>query len=131
MTRPRVLIVDDDPSILLMLEEFFERAGAAVTAVSRGAQALDATLSQLQLGTPFDMMIIDIRMPEMNGHVLTKKVRSAGYQGAIIAFTANATGEGWAEGQEVGITTYLSKHTLSKKVVQALLYEHCRDKMDP
>lgn len=125
MGQPKVLIVDDDTDILMLLALNFEQAGADVTTLENPVLANDLAVSQIKAGKAFDMIVIDIRMPEMNGHQLAKSLRDEGYKGAIVAFTSVATGEGRKEGKEVGITNYLSKDTLSKDLVAAMLSEYC------
>ncbi len=125
MAKPRVLIVDDDTDILMMLELYFQRAGAEVTTENFPGNALDTFVARKAAAQPFDMVILDIRMPMMNGNELSKSIRASGFTGAIVAFTSSASGEGRRNSKEAGITTYLSKQTLSDAVVSALLHEHC------
>ena len=124
----RVLIVDDRPDMLQLMSINFEEAGANVVQLSNPEEALAMVTKSVESGDPYDMVISDIMMPEMNGFELTKKLRAAGYAGPIVAFTATVSGHGRKEGSEAGITTYLSKDTLKPNLVTALLETHCPKK---
>jgi two-component system, cell cycle response regulator CpdR len=64
---PRILIVDDEPQITAFLSLMFERAGYAVKTACSGRDAI-ALCSQ----EPFDVVLSDVMMPEMNGHQLAQ-----------------------------------------------------------
>lgn len=122
-TQPRVLIVDDDQDMLLIMETVFESAGARVTKTSMPLEGLNMAKASLTLGEPFSLVVLDIRMPDIDGHALAQQMREAGFKGPIVAFTAYASGEGRAKGREVGITHYLSKTQLKREVITALLQQ--------
>ena len=66
----KVLIVDDDENQLVLLKEFFNKAGVEACCASNGIEAL------LKMGThSFICMITDLNMPQMNGIVLAKKAK--------------------------------------------------------
>lgn len=60
---PRVLVVDDEPMLLTVLEMYLEHLGVEVTLASNGAEALD----RLSDSAPFSMVLCDVRMPEVSG----------------------------------------------------------------
>lgn len=66
----RILIVDDDPDIGFMLKQLFERRGHEASAVLNGHKAIES----LEL-SPFDIVITDMIMPEMDGIELIMKIR--------------------------------------------------------
>lgn len=122
---PRVLVVDDCEDALLMFRELFERAGAAVTQTVDSSQSIAIALEQQQLGTPFDMIILDVRMPQIDGLEVGKRLRDGGYQGPIVAFTSNASMQGKQKSANVGISAYFSKATLRPELIKALLEHYC------
>jgi CheY-like chemotaxis protein len=71
---------------------YLEQAGLDVTLVENGKLACDAALAAVRNGTPFDMILMDMQMPEMDGYAATEFLRSQQYTGPIIAFTAHAMG---------------------------------------
>ena len=125
MGKPKLLIVDDDPDVIMLIAFHFKKAGAEVTTIEDPLKACEQVISELQEGSTFDMIVTDIFMPEMNGHEFAKKIRDAGYKGGIVAFTCNATMEGKREGTVAGIDTYLNKATLKADLAQALLDRYC------
>ena len=66
----RILIVDDDEMVLMALDELLKPEGYEVHAVSSGTKALEI----LDQGD-FDLLMLDIIMPEMDGFHLCKKIR--------------------------------------------------------
>ena len=66
----RVLVVDDDPSVLAVIKDILGKSGYTVTVVPNGAEAL----RRLEVDT-FDLVITDLRMPVMSGAELIAKLR--------------------------------------------------------
>ncbi len=64
--------------------------GLSVTTCDRGDAAVAAALEAWRAGVAYDVILMDMAMPGMDGYVATRMLRGAGYPGAIIAFTANA-----------------------------------------
>ncbi len=80
---PRVLIVDDEVSLLLTLAANLELDGLEVSTADGGAQALELVKHQ-----PFDVMLSDVRMPGMNGVELFREVRKLRPNLPVILMTA-------------------------------------------
>ena len=125
MAKPRVLIVDDDEDILMLIGIHFEKAGAEITKMNKPEEALGVVQAKMKIEESFDLIVVDIRMPSMDGNQLTRSIREAGYTGGIVAFTASATGQGKRESNEAGIDRYLDKTTLKQELVEAILAEYC------
>ena len=120
-TKPRVFIVDDDKDILMMIGFLFESANAEVVKVHESLKAIEEIVSHTKSGGPFDLIVLDIRMPAIDGNSLAKRIRDEGYTGKIVALTAAASGKGRSESKESGFDHYLGKKELTSSVVQALL----------
>lgn len=101
----RVLHVDDEPFILDVTREFLERTGKIeVETVS------DPAIALTNLGMrPFDAIISDYEMPEMNGISFLKKVRALGYDIPFILFTGRGREHVVIEALHNGATFYLQK----------------------
>ncbi|MFO7751183.1 MAG: response regulator [Desulfobacteraceae bacterium] len=104
-----VLLVDDDDFLRKLTADMLNKAGIPVQSVSNGRDALKALQTRL-----FSLVLMDIRMPDMDGLEVTRAVRS-GQAGVldpgvpIIAITANAMKEDKKEGFHAGMNDYLSK----------------------
>ena len=104
-----VLLVDDDEILCRLASDMLKKSGIPVQSVSSGRDALKALQNRL-----FSLVLMDIRMPDMDGLEVTRAVRS-GKAGVldpdvpIIAITANAMKEDKQEGFHAGMNDYLSK----------------------
>jgi len=115
----RVLIVDDDELILIALKELLKPQGYEVETVARGNEAL-AKLER----ESYDLLILDVIMPEMDGFELCRKIRGNDRHKdtPIIFLTAKSREEDRQKGMEVGATLFLSKPISPDKLL-ALISE--------
>jgi CheY-like chemotaxis protein len=108
--------VDDVEDNLLLIERMLTKRGADVTLATNGEEALN-----LALHKKFDIILMDIQMPVMDGYSATRKLRAAGYQNPIIALTANAMKDDRDRCIEAGCSEYLTKPLQAEKLVQLLV----------
>jgi len=80
--RPTLLLADDDPTIIISLMPFFERAGFHVLTAANGAEALE----KAQTLRP-DLIVLDVLMPRMDGGEVLRRLRRAGLQTPTILLT--------------------------------------------
>ena len=123
--KAHVLVVDDCQDTLVMLRFMFESCGADVYTATSGTEAL-SLLSDKSVGLDsfeFNLLLVDIRMPEMRGNELAQRARGLGYKGKIVALTAAASGRGRQESLEAGIDSYFGKDTMKKSIAMALVEE--------
>ncbi len=102
----RILIVDDDEMVLIAVNELLRQEGYEVHTVSSGSEALK------KLGNnEFDLMILDVIMPEMNGFELCKTIREMEgcRETPIVFLTAKSQEKDRAQGIEAGANLFLSK----------------------
>jgi two-component system, OmpR family, response regulator MprA len=100
----RVLVVDDDPAVLGSLERALRIEGYAVDAVGAGYDALAR-----QHETPADAVVLDLRLPDLDGLEVCRRMRAAGDATAVLMLTArDAVGERVA-GLDAGADDYLVK----------------------
>ena len=90
--RGRILLADDGPDNQLLISTLLRKWGADVTVCDNGAAALELALESLRAAEPFDCVLMDMQMPELDGYEATRQLRSRCYEGPIIALTANAMG---------------------------------------
>lgn len=100
----RILIVDDEPEILVALEKVFRRRDMLVQTASTAHEAL-ATLRS----TEFDVVLTDLAMPDMSGVELLKYLRSAGNNVPIIIMTGVGSIESAVEAVRFGAYDYIRK----------------------
>ncbi len=88
----RVLVAEDGPDNRVLISFYLEHAGLDVTLVENGRLACDAALSAASDGKPYDLILMDMQMPEMDGYAATTLLRELKYAGPIVALTAHAMG---------------------------------------
>lgn len=86
MNSPRILIVDDDSSIRSLLSVVAARAGVAAEVASDGLEAM-----QKLEANSYDLIVLDLSMPRMNGHDLISHLRDRRPRPAVIVLTALPT----------------------------------------
>jgi CheY-like chemotaxis protein len=87
----RVLVADDGHDHRRLISFAIKKAGGDATVVENGQLALDAALAATEDGAPFDVVLMDMQMPVMDGYEATALLRARGYWRPIIALTANST----------------------------------------
>jgi len=75
LSGKKVLVVDDNRTNLEIFSRLLTTAGLRVTGVSRGEQAVSLVQEAYAAGDPFDLAILDLRMPGMDGYQLAQKIR--------------------------------------------------------
>jgi len=86
----RVLLVEDGPDNQRLFVRILRTAGGEVSVAENGAEALDLALEAVDRGRPYDVIVMDMQMPVMDGYVATRRLREAGYTAPILALTAHA-----------------------------------------
>jgi signal transduction histidine kinase/ActR/RegA family two-component response regulator len=90
LTDRRVLVVDDTPDNRLIARVILSKAGAVVEEAANGRAAIEAVDAAASRGRPFDLVLMDLHMPEMDGCDATRKLRAAGHRVPVVALTADA-----------------------------------------
>ncbi|MGE3776516.1 MAG: response regulator [Pirellulaceae bacterium] len=87
--RGRILCADDGVENQRLIDFLLRKAGAEVTIVENGQLAVEQALAAEQAGCPFDLILMDMNMPVLDGFDATRTLRSAGYTRPILALTAH------------------------------------------
>lgn len=99
-----VLVADDSPDNLFLAKRILTKNGAKVRTVANGSEAATVALEE-----HFDVILMDIQMPVMDGYEATRALREAGYARPIIALTAHAMAEERAKSIKAGCNGHLTK----------------------
>ena len=86
----RILLAEDGRDNQRLISLVLERVGADVVLAENGRIACDKALEAQRAGQTFDVILMDMQMPELDGWSATGLLRSVHYDGAIVALTANA-----------------------------------------
>lgn len=120
----RVLLADDMRDVRYVAKHFLQKAGCEVTVVENGREAVDAIVQAAQAGKPFDLAIIDMQMPVLDGIEAIRELRSRDISIPAIALTADAMKGTRERTLSAGYNCYLSKpirgDTLIASVREAL-----------
>ncbi len=100
----KILIVEDDRATMFALKKNLENSGYSISEATTGPQGVEVGSSN-----DFDLILLDIVLPEMNGIEVCKALRDKGVQSPIIMLTAIQSKETMIEGLDAGADDYLTK----------------------
>ncbi len=110
-----ILIVEDNPSNQKLIELLLKKAGVTTDIAENGKQAIEMTEKQ-----NYDLILMDMQMPIMNGYDATVEMRKTGFVTPIIALTANAMREDKSKCIDIGCDEYISKPLNKTKLYEVL-----------
>lgn len=103
--KPRILVAEDVPTNQMVTQLMLKDMGCRVDLVSNGLEAVEAVCAR-----PYDAVLMDVSMPEMDGVEATRRIRDLGYDGLpIIALTAFAMADDRKRIMSSGMTDFLAK----------------------
>ena len=110
-----ILVVDDGTANRKLMNLILSRAGAKTVLATNGQEALDAVAKE-----EFDIILMDMQMPVMDGYTATRTLRENGYTKPIFALTANAMKGDEEKCLSAGCSGFLSKPINIEKLLQTL-----------
>jgi CheY-like chemotaxis protein/anti-sigma regulatory factor (Ser/Thr protein kinase) len=119
LNRPVVLIAEDDPSNRFYLEKFFQPGSVLIYSASNGKEAVDQCLEHPEIS----LVLMDLKMPVMDGFEATRAIRVFRKDLPIIAITAFAMSSDKAKAMDAGCDDYLSK-PISRELLLRRLKEY-------
>lgn len=115
----KILLAEDEKRMNRAICEILRQENYEVFSVENGKDALD----EIKCGT-YDLIVLDVMMPEMNGFDVAKKTRKAGIRTPILMLTAKSETDDKVEGLDSGADDYLTKPFMTKELlarIRALL----------
>jgi CheY-like chemotaxis protein len=105
----RVLLAEDNHDLRQIFARQLTFLGLEVLAVTNGRDAADYALAAHTVGNPFDLVLMDLEMPMIDGFEATRRIRAGGYKGPILALSAHSTDDNRLDCLKIGCDDCLCK----------------------
>jgi CheY-like chemotaxis protein len=120
-----ILVAEDNDINALLVRALLAKLGHRPTLAGTGAAAIEAWLSARAAGTPYDLVLMDVHMPQVDGLEATRRIRAAeadrdGPRTRIIALTANAPAEDRESCLAAGMDGFLTKPLDRERLAEVL-----------
>lgn len=119
----RILLVEDHDINRLLVTEMLERCGQEVALAHDGNEAIAMVIDSIMRGRPYDLVLMDVQMPDCDGLEATRAIRAEGIGPGllpVIALTANAYPEDIAAARAAGMQAHLAKPVVFAQLARAL-----------
>ncbi|HAN97656.1 MAG TPA: hypothetical protein DCQ98_09615 [Planctomycetaceae bacterium] len=126
LTGLSILVVDDGETNRKLLRLLLERCGAEVRTVENGELAIEAAER-----SDFDVILMDMQMPVLDGYSATARLRERGFDGPIIALTANAMPGDREKCESAGCSGYLPKPIEPDRLFEVLAERSPTSRREP
>ena len=113
----RVLVVDDEAPIRLTLEAILRRVGYTVTTAANGEEATGWLMQSV-----FDLLLIDLKLPGMDGLTLARTAQECQPSAAILFITGSSDFKGTTVGEQVGYFDYILKTASPPEVLERVAF---------
>jgi signal transduction histidine kinase/FixJ family two-component response regulator len=115
MRQPRILVIDDEPGITMLCDRLLTKAGYKVTALTEPRLAIEAVRKER-----FDLLLVDIRMPEISGFDVMQLAREIQPDMAVLAMTGFGTVETAIQALRRGVDGLILKPFEKAELIQAV-----------
>ncbi len=119
----RLLLVEDCSDNQQLISFIVKRAGAQIDVRENGQLGVEAALQAQQQGKPYDVVLMDMQMPVLDGYQATATLREKNYHGPIIALTAHAMSHDREKCINAGCNDYLTK-PIKRKLLLEIIQEY-------
>ena len=113
----RVLLCEDGEDNRRFIGRFLARSGAEVSFAADGEAGVRAVEEAGRRGEPFDLVLMDMQMPVLDGYAATRRLRAGGHTGRVVALTAHAMAADRAKCLAAGCDDYLTKPIEHEKLL--------------
>lgn len=117
--KPNILLVEDDPNLSMVLQDYLEMLNYDIVLCNNGKEGLETFLIR-----KFDLCLLDVMMPEMDGFTLAEEIRKNNDEVPIIFLTAKSLKEDRIKGFRAGCDDYITKPFSTEELslrIQAIL----------
>ncbi len=116
----RILLAEDLPEMARLVQRTLDKTNLKLDVVDNGLLAYERAMASKAAGRPYDLILMDIRMPVMDGYEATRRLRKDGWEEPIIALTAHSMRGDREKSLEAGCDDYLSKPVSRTKFFEIL-----------
>ena len=116
----RVLLVEDGIDNQRFISRLLRKIGATVEVAENGLIGYQAALAARDEGQPFDLVLMDMQMPEMDGYTAARRLRDEGYTSPVVALTAHAMAHDRNRCLAAGCDDYLTKPIDHAKLIETV-----------
>ena len=119
----RILLAEDHDINQILVSQLLGRLGYNVDLAVNGADAIACVERAARLGAPFDLVLMDIHMPEVDGYEATRRLRASGFSAddlPIVALTANVFAENVTECRAAGMQDHIAKPIIAPELSATL-----------
>ena len=115
MSTPAILLVDDEPTIVMSLEFLMRKKGYQVGIARNGTEALAAIQA-----TPYDLVLLDVMMPDVDGYQVCRQIRERPDRTAtkVILLSAKSQPADVQKGYAAGANLYIPKPFSTRQLMQ-------------
>ncbi len=121
LQKRRILLAEDGVDNQRLFAYILEKAGAQVTLADNGRMAMTIALDNKQRNEPFDLVLMDMQMPIMDGYETVRQLRKADYTEPIVALTAHDLPEERQKCLDAGCDDYATKPIMKKALLEIVL----------
>lgn len=123
----RILLVEDGLDNQRLVSHILRKAGAMIVIAENGLEAIKQVNYSREAKEPFDLILMDMQMPIMDGYRATAQLREMDFNSPIVALTAHAMSNDRQKCLQAGCDDYLTKPIDIKGLIK-MIASYCRDK---